>query len=1308
MDQVPANSWVTIFKRDTISRYLTAAKTAGDGNDITLSPTSTTMGNALEGKMVLVGGTSSKEFVSDAGPDATATYDVDNGATQATKDIPFVATNLYAHHSGDSAVQYTCGWPGATTQDPWTTMGGIDNRDNKCAYTTLLGLPVIPVESSAGIKPGDYLRIDFPVTSDHVVDEGEEELYRVNAVMDNDLVVTHKPLSVATGAATNVNRYPGGTSLDLLSFKKTVSYSTGTVGTANHATNAITATLATSVGINVGDYCLIDNEFMYIKSKDNTVVTFDAMVNPAGTNIATWNQGRAAFGTAGVAHAVSGDCHVFTYETGAGGQGFGMPGNYGKTTIYDPRVSIRQLTSVDSSTQMTLGGKGDAMFKTGSEPANVIGDPYEVSKSTNPTRSGRDYGCATVGRQVVTVAGTIKVLVSGAHSQTATTITLDDTAHIAIGDYLYIASKANWLAQGTAEIVYVTAVPSATTITVVRNQSPTPHCLPSTAGTIADDSYVMYVHYMCPVIGPKLSLDLQLAADLTNDATATAITTAGDITADPTLNDVSPGDVLKLGAEYMLVKAVTGNNAMIVERNVALPCGHRTSTLTAHATGSNAWFKVIVPKSMHQNCPTLGWDLLADGDSAASVIVTALDDTGLADGTDHALDVTDGGSLYVAAGDFVRVQADNGDFEYMQVAEAEIGGDHDAITVFRQTSPDPVCLASKRISATTNAAADAAANAGDVNVVSMNIPSTDGEDYQIDANRLKAGSAYLVGALGDMLEDVNRDSTMDPNVDVVGRLATSFFASPWGKGGNVTEFCYAASSRSTTTTTAMTADGTTVTVSSLDALGVISGDFVQVTTAAGDVIPGTGEYMMVTSINAGTSTLTVIRGVAPNCLEFASFTGAGAREAWAAGAKVTLVTADTSVVQLVDSVTKAGPGCPVVGGDLVKDDGTTAVATAADPGDTLSVQELTLVADGNKNVAVGDYLKVGNEFVKVISVDGGFAKIGVIRNLSPDPSGKCPNLASMLGIGNAAAVKVVHMNQKSSASGSCAVVAAAKGADVKADVTSVTATTITYDNLAPNEANNVQYPFKVGGFIKIRNEYMLVTGIAKTAGTANDGTLTVVRDVDVPCLDGGPQELTDNDYFKDGDGIFEVATGGCYVMPAAGAGQPDLDTDLTTSATTVHLDDASAVQVGGYLFANNEYMLVTDIDVHANGGSQRAVTVVRNVAPPCVMGTTVVTSTLNTGTVTTGDDGAKILALSLSGSDNMISTSMRAIVELSPREPIMWAAAAPAPPPSPHYVDLKVGIEYSLAEFNVPSVTEPFKRAIARVAGTTADKIVLS
>merc|ERR1711966_540178 len=131
--------------------------------------------------------------------------------------------------------------------------------------------------------------------------------------------------------------------------------------------------------------------------------------------------------------------------------------------------------------------------------------------------------------------------------------------------------------------------------------------------------------------------------------------------------------------------------------------------------------------------------------------------------------------------------------------------------------------------------------------------------------------------------------------------------------------------------------------------------------------------------------------------------------------------------------------------------------------------------------------------------------------------------------------------------------------------------------------------------------------------------------------------------------------------------------------------------------ATGEYMLITDI----TGGT---ITVVRNTKPACVVGTSIQASTKTAHSATT----SLVYFLSLSGSNNMISTSMRAIVELSPRKPIVWAAAEPAPPPSPHYVDLRVTMPYSLAEFNVPSVTEPFKRAIARVAGTTADKIVLS
>merc|ERR1719478_727635 len=342
-----------------------------------------------------------------------------------------------------------------------------------------------------------------------------------------------------------------------------------------------------------------------------------------------------------------------------------------------------------------------------------------------------------------------------------------------------------------------------------------------------------------------------------------------------------------------------------------------------------------------------------------------------------------------------------------------------------------------------------------------NNPNTDGEDYQIDSNRLKTGTAYLAGALGDMLEDVNRDEvdladcttvlatvnaepggdmlevaqqpdqahaasqgaadadavkatgtvihldgdgsdTTDgvamsavpaggggladgladgdfikfdvdadqyamitdasaaddltvirggaagvghpfptckgamtaaalpkdsdlkkvggslmtgrfankPSVDISGASSgTKFFASPWGAGGNVTDFCYAASSRSTTIptdTTTMTATQTSLVVASLDSLGVVVGDYVQVTDAAdtitpGVVTPGEGEYMLVTAIAPTTSTLTVIRTVAPNCLPLYSVTGG----THAAGAVVTLVTPVYDTVQLVDSVTKS-------------------------------------------------------------------------------------------------------------------------------------------------------------------------------------------------------------------------------------------------------------------------------------------------------------------------------------------------------------------------------------------------------------------
>merc|ERR1719478_805057 len=519
-----------------------------------------------------------------------------------------------------------------------------------------------------------------------------------------------------------------------------------------------------------------------------------------------------------------------------------------------------------------------------------------------------------------------------------------------------------------------------------------------------------------------------------------------------------------------------------------------------------------------------------------------------------------------------------------------------------------------------------------------NSPNTDGEDYQIDSNRLKAGTAYMAGALGDMLEDVSRvtndaaapatdvhaagsppgaggDTNSNPLAGLLGGGATSYFASPWGKGGNVTDFCYAAGSRSTTvktdpgTTNTGTSD--TMQVNSLDALGAVVGDYIQVTAAGTTVTPGVGEYMKVTAIAAGTSTLTVIRNVAPNCLGYFNENGVAA----AANSIVTLLQPVFDTVQLVDSVTKQ--------------------ATQA------------AGADGN-----------------------------------PVSSGEC----AVVGL------KVAETNDG--------------GGFVQTD------NILTFD-AGVGAANGVG-TIAVGDTIEVGGEYMLVTG--KTIGAAGGnppapatqttGTLTVVRDVAPPCLGIGTVASHNNNV-----DIKKVVTGGCYAMPAAtntasDPGSTDLKSALAPGVTLVHLDDAAAVQVGGYLFANNEYMLVTDIDVHANGGTQRAVTVVRNVAPPCVVGTTVVASTQNTGTVTTGDDGTKIVALSLSGSNNMISTSMRAIVELSPREPVVWAPIAPALPPSAFYVDVKVGIEYSEAEFATKSAA--FTRAMSALTGVAVESTTVS
>merc|ERR1719409_76495 len=599
--------------------------------------------------------------------------------------------------------------------------------------------------------------------------------------------------------------------------------------------------------------------------------------------------------------------------------------------------------------------------------------------------------------------------------------------------------------------------------------------------------------------------------------------------------------------------------------------------------------------------------------------------------------------------------------------------------------------------------------------------------------------------MGDMLEDVSRasyrvedgntGSGATPIVDILGAAdGTTFFASPWGKGGNVTDFCYKAGSRTTTVATATgTANGCdaggggtagqctsgSVVVASLDDLGVVVGDYVQVGPSAANIV----EYMKVTGIVPSTKTLTVIRNVAPNCLGYPAQKGTD----WAIGATVTLLHPIYDTVQLVDSVTKfrAEQEC-------YSDDATTAVLhDNANMGSAASVDTATAANRGVSNtlvlkgdagntgadlvargLQVGGYVKVNNkEYMLVTGVNAAAHTITVTRYQMPPQGLGCTALTPDTWDGtHSQNVQVVNRNNKPTSSGSCAVVGP-KMAEVNdgnaasgdgSNHFTADDSALTYDAADHGNAASAKYPFIVGEFINVGNEYMLVTGVVPSTTAGDKGTVNVIRDVNPPCLSS-----TGNAQHNDNADINKVVTGGCYAMPATTTLELKTNFPLAVGGDKITVAAATGMQVGGYLFIGTEYMLITDID---GTGDPYTVTVVRNVAPPCVVGTTTTTSTGASGAIAACANNAcnNLFVLSLSSSNNMISTSMRAIVELSPREPIVWTAAAPAPPPSPHYVDLRVTMPYSLAEFNVPSVTEPFKRAIARVAGTTVDKIVLS
>ena len=1057
IDRVPATGWVTIWKRDTSvsSYYLVEASTASKlsaVSDLTLNAVPSDLRTHTEGCILLVGGTSSKEFMAGAGHVNNKLRVLAGAATSvASGMLPFVAENQYAHQIGDSVVQYTCAWSMATqmSSTPSETMAGVSQRDNRCKQTTLLGLPIIPVASSAGIKPGDYVRVDFPSQSANwspgkEVKDYDEELYRVNAVHDNDLIVTHKPLAWA-GFGSNVNRYAGGTNLDLLTYKTTITYVTaaaGIPGAAAHDWKPIIATFSAVNDVHIGYYCLIDREFMYISSIVGNTVTFAAKGTPAAGRVCG-NQGRGAFGTGAVIHSPTGSCHVYEYKGGSGQGTEPKRRGFGFTTIYDPRVSIRQIKTVASSTSLLLQAKADTTQKTGSEPSNVIGDPFEQYQNEQPVRSGTDYRCPFVGAKATGFndvdnnspqSASIKLSEATSATDTVFKIKVNNQAlntgwslDLVVGDYVLVGLGL------PSAYMRVTGIDTALSqITVDRTMD----FMPSTNGAcltgathkalqVGDEFY--YVHHNCPTFSvvldvAKAKFDFAVA----NTATTVAVSDASVFT---------EGKYYKVGPEIMLVmsKAV---NTLTVERNIqTIPC--RPSSASSFMGGVHGFREVI----------------------------------------------------------------------------------------FSQPGISP---------------------------------TSDGEDYQIDANRLKAGIAYISSAIGDMLGDVIRNRGQShqqgPIVDLLGSRAASFFASPWGQGGNVTDFCYAASSRSTTLKAAVaSAVATSIEVASLETLGAVVGDFIQVSSTT-PATPGVGEYMRVTSINQNTLTLTVIRNVAPNCLPQQYFAGT----AWniAATRYIFLLTPVYDTVQMVDSVSK-------------------------------------------------------------------FAK--QIAGESPD------------------------VNIFSRSSGSCSVV----GPNI-AQVNSLipitlTANQISYDGMtlwAPHSQ------FVVGGFINVASEFMLVTSVFKASDSS--GVVEVVRDVTPPCLTSTAAAHPDN------SDIRQVVSGGCYVMPSAT--DRNVVAAMWPFATSLIVDANTDMTVGGYLFHDGttghtasmgEYMLITDID-------GTSITVVRNVAPPCVVGSSILTSTATTQAIAPGSNN--LFVLSLSASNNMISTSMRAIVELSPREPISWVLSEPPPP----------------------------------------------
>jgi len=126
----------------------------------------------------------------------------------------------------------------------------------------------------------------------------------------------------------------------------------------------------------------------------------------------------------------------------------------------------------------------------------------------------------------------------------------------------------------------------------------------------------------------------------------------------------------------------------------------------------------------------------------------------------------------------------------------------------------------------------------------------------------------------------------DPESDsIAGGADPTYFADPYGKGSNVTDFPYevrAAGNSEVMVATTVTPASTSLVLSSVAALRVAVGDYILVVTENSDLAAATTlanacvgsaacactaatcEYMLVTAVAPATNTLTVIRDVKPN------------------------------------------------------------------------------------------------------------------------------------------------------------------------------------------------------------------------------------------------------------------------------------------------------------------------------------------------------------------------------------------------------------------------------------------------------------